>query len=108
MLTDIDRAGQIRAGKPYGSMALPMRRNPVPRPEPDNRQLDVAGPDGKTGVAYRRNLVSAVASPIRPGAHTGLAVVDDLPQRIAVSQRELEVIETYLGDLLDEALGRTE
>jgi hypothetical protein len=27
---------------------------------------------------------------------------------IAVSRRELEVIETYLGDLLDEALGRTE
>jgi hypothetical protein len=35
-----------------------------------------------------------------------LAVVDDLPQRVPVSQRELEVIEAYLGNLLDEALGQ--
>jgi hypothetical protein len=35
-----------------------------------------------------------------------LAVVDDLPRRVPVSQRELDVIETYLGDLLDDALGQ--
>jgi hypothetical protein len=94
-------------GQPYASMAITMRRNPRPKPGIRHR-LDVAGPDGKTGVASRRNLNSAGASPIRSGISTGLVVVDDLPQRIAVSQRELEVIETYLGDLLDAALGRTE
>jgi hypothetical protein len=31
---------------------------------------------------------------------------DDFPHCIPVSQRELEVIETYLGDLLDDMLGR--
>jgi len=38
----------------------------------------------------------------------GPDVVDDLPQVIPVAQRELDVIETYLGALLDDALGRTE
>jgi hypothetical protein len=38
----------------------------------------------------------------------GPAVVDNLPQVIPVGQRELDVIETYLGALLDDALGRTE
>jgi hypothetical protein len=90
-------------------MALTMRRNPVPRHEPDNRQRrDVAGPDNKTGVASRRTLNSDGASPIRADTPTRFVVVDDLPQRIAVSQRELDVIETYLGDLLDETLGRVE
>jgi hypothetical protein len=105
----IARVTTMRAGKPYASMALTMRRNPVTRPAPNIRQrLDVAGPDGKTGVASRHNLISAGASPIRPDTPTGLVVVDDLPPRIAVSQRELDVIETYLGDLLDEALVRSE
>ena len=31
-------------------------------------------------------------------------VVDDFPQEIPITRRELEVIETYLGALLDEAL----
>jgi hypothetical protein len=38
----------------------------------------------------------------------GLDVVDDFPPVIPVAQRELEVIETYLSALLDDALGRTE
>jgi hypothetical protein len=47
-------------------------------------------------------------SPIRASKPIGLTILDDLPQPIPVSQRELDVIETYLGDLLDEALGRPE
>ena len=45
-----------------------------------------------------------------PGWRNGIAddAQLDLPQPIPVSQRELDVIETYLGDLLDEALGRPE
>jgi hypothetical protein len=38
----------------------------------------------------------------------GLEVVDDLSQAIPVAQRELDVIETYLGALLDDALGEPE
>jgi hypothetical protein len=50
------------------------------------------------------------ARPIRPEA-VALAdqgVIDDLPAAIPVSQCKLEVIETYVGDLLDGALGRPE
>jgi hypothetical protein len=38
----------------------------------------------------------------------GLDVVDDFPQPIPVSSREIDVIETYLGTLLDDALGKWE
>jgi hypothetical protein len=46
--------------------------------------------------------------PRRAAALARPAVVDDFPAAIPVSQRELEVIETYLGDLLDGSLGRPE
>jgi hypothetical protein len=61
-------------------------------------------------VRPRRGLESRLARPIRPSgvAFDGPHVVDDLPQVIPVAQRELDVIETYLGALLDDALGRTE
>jgi hypothetical protein len=35
-------------------------------------------------------------------------VVDDFPQEIPITRRELDVIETYLGALLDDALGLLE
>jgi Ethanolamine utilization protein EutJ (predicted chaperonin) len=38
-------------------------------------------------------------------ARPGPDVVDDFPQAIPVISRELDVIETYLGALLDHALG---
>jgi hypothetical protein len=37
---------------------------------------------------------------------TGPDVVDDFPTAIPVARRELEVIETYLGALLDDAFGQ--
>jgi hypothetical protein len=37
-----------------------------------------------------------------------IEVVDDLPALVPVTQREIEVIETYLGALVDEALAGTE
>ena len=43
-----------------------------------------------------------------PNGRAGLEVVDDLSQAIPVAQRELDVIETYLGALLDDALGEPE
>jgi hypothetical protein len=44
---------------------------------------------------YRRDAVT----------WAGPVVVDDFPQEIPITRRELDVIETYLGALLDEALG---
>jgi hypothetical protein len=53
-------------------------------------------------------LKSADASRMRAdlprGPHRGLEVVDDYPEVVPVTQRELDVIETYLGSLLDDLL----
>ena len=59
--------------------------------------------------AQRRS--EAARRPLIPrGAPTfveaGPDVVDDFPTAIPVVQRELDVIETYLGALLDDALGK--
>jgi hypothetical protein len=45
---------------------------------------------------------------IRAVGLAGLGIVDNFPECIPVSQRELDVIETYLGDILDQVLGRPE
>lgn len=81
------------------------RADPVTR-----RRHKVSGATGQAAVPARRWRNSDRARQIRPEA-IALAdpgVVDDFPAAIPVSQRELEVIETYLGDLLDGALGRPE
>jgi hypothetical protein len=57
-----------------------------------------------TGAPYaRRRPKSRPAPLIRRGAPTLV-----LPTAIPVTPRELDVIETYLGELLDEALGKRE
>jgi hypothetical protein len=62
------------------------------------------------GPSARRRRNSELARPIRRDAVTGagLVVVDDFPQEIPITRRELDVIETYLGSLLDDALGGAE
>jgi hypothetical protein len=92
----------------YGSMATAMRRNPVPRPDLGNLQRRNVGGSNRQARVASRGRKSDVVSPIRASKPIGLTILDDLPQPIPVSQRELDVIETYLGDLLDEALGRPE
>jgi hypothetical protein len=74
------------------------------------RRQAVASPRRHAEVRPRRDLKSRLARPIRPSrvVFDGPHVVDDLPEVIPVAQRELDVIETYLGALLDDALGRTE
>jgi hypothetical protein len=59
------------------------------------------------GPNARRRRNSELARPIRRDAVTwaGPVVGDDFPQEIPITQRELDVIETYLGALLDDALG---
>jgi hypothetical protein len=60
----------------------------------------------------RRRLNPELARLGRPGAVTfakaGQAVVDNFPQDIPVAPPELDVIETYLGGLLDDALRERE
>ena len=91
-----------------------MRRKPDlrygARTELGMRRPAVASPRRHAEVRPRRDLKSGLARPIRPSGvmFDGPDVVDDLPRVIPVAQRELDVIETYLGALLDEALGRTE
>ena len=89
-------------------MATAMRRNPVPRPDLGNLQRRNVGGSNRQARVASRGRKSDVVSPIRASKPIGLTILDDLPQPIPVSQRELDVIETYLGDLLDEALGRPE
>jgi hypothetical protein len=64
------------------------------------------------GPSAQRRRKSARAPLIRRGAPTfveaGPDVVDNFPQNIPVAARELDVIETYLGVLLDDALGKRE
>ena len=82
----------------------------------------VVGPGGQAhvqrrprltaGSNARRRLNPELARVVRRGtvtfAKAGHGVVDDFPQDIPVAPRELDVIETYLGGLLDEALGARE
>jgi hypothetical protein len=91
-----------------------MRRKPdwrsaTPTVPGNRRRQGVAG-ERRAKVQTRRGRKSGLATPFHPPVVTfgGLDVVDDFPQVIPVLQRELEVIETYLGALLDDALGRTE
>ena len=116
LLTSIDRAGQDDARGPrhHASLACGMRRKPDWRsgtpPDPGNRPRQGVAGQRRAKVQPRRGRKSELARPIRPPVVTfgGLDVVDDFPPVIPVAQRELEVIETYLSALLDDALGRTE
>jgi hypothetical protein len=83
--------------------ASPARINPEIRWRGE-RLADQATVECFPGLAGGRDT-----RPGRPAtvtiAEPGLEVVDDLSQAIPVAQRELEVIETYLGALLNHALG---
>jgi hypothetical protein len=72
------------------------------------RRLAVASHHSHAEVKPGRGLKSGMARPVRPFMFDGPDVVDDFPKVIPVVQRELDVIETYLGALLDDSLGRTE
>jgi hypothetical protein len=90
-----------------------MRREPDSnngaRIDPGSRRpQSVAGASGRAEISAQCPRNSHRARAIRPAA-VALAdpgVSDDFPATIPVSERELEVIETYLGELLDDALGR--
>lgn len=54
------------------------------------------------GQPARARARVARASPATPLKQ---AVVSDLPQPVAITDRELDVLEIYLGSLIDELLG---
>jgi len=88
----------------------------------NRRRQGIADPTGQADARRRSRLIggpnaqrrrkSRLAPLIRRGAPTfveaGPDVVDDFPQNIPVAPRELDVIETHLGVLLDDALGNRE
>ena len=85
------------------------------RPRPDGtRPIGQAQvqrrPRLNDGPNARRRLKSELTRPIRRGVLAWACpdVVDDFPQEIPITQRELDVIETYLGALLEDALGKPE
>ncbi len=64
------------------------------------------------GPSAQRNRKVQLVQPIRREAVKAIdrdaAVLDDFPDSFPVPQAELDVIETYLGALLDEVLGQPE
>lgn len=50
------------------------------------------------------NLAQHECGPIAGGTTDELSVLDDLPEMIPVTRAELDVIETYLGNLIDRLL----
>jgi len=83
------------------------QRDPRPTERPVRRRLrptDRARP--------QRDAKSEPACPVGPGWATitepAFQVLDDLPRTIRLAERELDVIESYLGALLDEVLGQAE
>jgi hypothetical protein len=118
----------MRTGQHVAELACTMRqkgaRIDAPRPVVTgtrNRQ-QVAGGTEQAVARHRLHLPGAphaqyhrkagLAPLIRRRAPTlvaaGPEVVDDFPTAIPVTRGELEVIETYLGALLDDVLGKRE
>jgi len=111
-----DRLGH--ASRPGGLAALNLngRRSCVRRRAAFRPPIQTAGPTRQAQIQRRRRLTEGrsaqrLRSPElarhRRDAVTcsGPVVVDDFPHEIPITQRELDVIETYLGALLDDALG---
>jgi hypothetical protein len=68
------------------------------------RQAQTQRLPGSSNAQRRRN--SELARHRREAVTcAGPVVVDDFPQEIPITRGELDVIETYLGALLDDALG---
>jgi hypothetical protein len=68
-----------------------------------------AGLRGRVDDAYKVRSPKSLTRYVNPELaklnETTLQVLDDFPQAVQVLERELNVIETYLGALLDQMLG---
>ena len=100
-----------KSGSPSGARIARTDAGGRPRWAGQTRQAQVQRrPRLTDGPNAQRRRRSELARRIRRGAArwAGPGVVDDFPQEIPITRRELEVIETYLGALLDDVLGRSE
>jgi hypothetical protein len=118
----------MRTGQHVAELACTMRQKgaridaPCPVVTGNRHRQHVAGGTGQADAWHRLHLPGApraqyhrkagLAPLIRRRPPTLVAagpdVVDDFPTAIPVTRGELEVIETYLGALLDGALGKRE
>ena len=118
----------MRAGQHVAELACTMRQKggridtPCPVGIGNRHRQHAAGGTGQAEARHRLQLPGApqarhdrkagLAPLIRRRAPTlvatGPEVIDDFPTAIPVTRGELEVIETYLGALLDDALGKRE
>jgi len=118
----------MRAGQHVAELACTMRQKggridaPCPVGIGNRHRQHVAGGTGQAEARHRLQLPGAphaqhhrkagLTPMMRGRAPTlvvaGPDVIDDFPTAMPVTQGELEVIETYLGALLDDALGERE
>jgi hypothetical protein len=100
-----------KTGSPSGARTARIDAGVQSRRAGQTRQAQVQRrPRLTDGPNSQRRRRSELARRIPCGAVTwaGPIVVDDFPQEIPITRRELEVIETYLGALLNDALGGSE
>jgi hypothetical protein len=98
-----------KAGSPRGARIA--RIDPGTRPRQDGtsptRQAQVQRrPRSDNGPRVRGRGRSELARPVRRDGITWASprVIDNFPQEIPITRREIDVIETYLGVLLDDTL----
>ena len=72
-------------------------RHPVPETLPDDL-FDYADDPAPDGPQRRR-------SPLRIVDVETLPVIDDWPERVPITEAELEIFERYFGDVLDRLFG---
>ena len=118
----------MRAGQHVAELACTMRQKrsridaPCPVGTVNRHHHHVAGETGRAdarhplrlpGAPHAQHHPKAALAPLIPCraptlVAAGPDVVDDFPTAMPVTRGELEVIETYLGALLDDALGKRE
>jgi hypothetical protein len=114
----------MRAGQHVAELACTMRQKrsridaPCPVGTVNRHHHHVAGETGRADARHQLHLPAqnhpkaALAPLIRRRAPTLVAagpdVIDNFPTAMPVTRGELEVIETYLGALLDDVLGKRE
>jgi len=77
------------------------------RREPKSTSVALIDADGRRRESVRGSRMQGRPQVTARGTHPFCPqVVDDFPEAVPVTQGELDVIETYLGSLLDDMLKR--
>jgi hypothetical protein len=97
MKRKVASTGRVRTG------AARRERQYAPGPTAQPR------PPARRGRKPRHALTAPqTLAPAQSALPQGLHVIDDLPEAVPVRAQELEVIETYLGTVLNELIGPQE